>query len=295
MERHDPLNIAKAEVDEKITTKLLPHLGNDTAALALLMTYVPAKVTPSRSVHGQIGLVEELGIEDAITEIKKQGINKLFLLINSFGGDVSSSYKVARALRDNFEEITVFIPHIAASGGTLIALIGNRMVMGDVSSITPIDVQKYRNGQMFSVNSMIRAFNALNELFSDTEEKDAPYPWKAMANKLDPVEFQEWVDTSKLMEKHALEILEHERSSLKDKAGTIVGKLISGYPVHQYTITYNEAQSIFGDDVCHKNCDAQYAEIWTVMKMWLRKYLSEEASNHIIRFILPKVEPTGGV
>lgn len=125
---------------------------------------------------------------------------------------MSSSFKIAYALRKNFNDITVFIPHIAASGGTLIALSGNEIVMGDMSELTPIDIQMERKGEMYSVNAMIRSFGALNELFKDTSEEDAPYPWKAMANKLDPVEFQEWIDASNLMETHARTILSMNKS-----------------------------------------------------------------------------------
>jgi len=79
-------------------------------------------------------------VEDSILNIQKtRQIDKL-LLLNSFGGQVSSSFKVAQAIRKNFKYITVFIPHIAASGGTLIVLCGNELVMGDMSNLTPIDV-----------------------------------------------------------------------------------------------------------------------------------------------------------
>lgn len=280
--------IAKEETDKEIVNPLRELLKPDTAVIALLMTYVPAKITPSKSVLGRIGLSEELGIEDAIEAIKEKGIDKIYLLINSFGGDVSSSYIVARAIRINFSEVTTFIPHIAASGGTLIALAGNKFVMGDVSHMSPIDVQMARNGKMFSVNSMIRSFHALNELFSDTADADAPYPWKAMADKLDPVEFQEWVDSAKLMAQHAKEVLKHEKSSLRSRTDSIVEKLTTGYPVHGYSITYEEIRSILGDDVCFKNSCDDYKGIWKIMKKWLRKYIKEESGYHIIRYILPE-------
>ncbi|MHC1636528.1 MAG: SDH family Clp fold serine proteinase [Candidatus Methanospirareceae archaeon] len=81
--------------------------------------------------------------------------------------------------RKNFDDITVFVPHIAASGGTLIALVGNEIVMGDMSTLTPIDVQMERNGKMYSVNAMIRSFSALNDLFKDTAEEEYKKLWEA--------------------------------------------------------------------------------------------------------------------
>ncbi|MHC1566329.1 MAG: hypothetical protein ACXQT5_02350 [Candidatus Syntropharchaeia archaeon] len=61
---------------------------------------------------------------------------------------------------------------------------------------------------------MIRSFSALNDLFKDTAEEDAPYPWKAMANKLD---LQDWIDASSLMELHAEKILEMNKSFKNNK------------------------------------------------------------------------------
>ena len=289
MEPANPKNICKEESDSDITNKIQKYLGTDTAAIALLMTYNPKKVSPSRISEAYIGLPEELGIEQALLSIKKdKNIKNLFLLINTFGGMVSSSYKIAAAIRENFERITVFVPHIAASGGTLIALTGNKIVMGEMSNITPIDVQTIRNGQMVSVNSMIRAFNAFNELFSETQERDAPYPWKAMADKFDPVEFQEYYDTSQLMAKHALEILKHKNSSYIKKSESIVKKLTEGYPTHQTSIRYSEAKKIFGDDFCIKNDCQEYKELVATMQLWFENYLLEESANHIIRFVLPQ-------
>jgi ATP-dependent protease ClpP protease subunit len=289
MESTNPLNICKEESDSDLATKIQKSLGNDTAAIALLMTYNPKKVSPTRTSEAYIGLPEELGIEQAILSIKKdKDIKNLFLLINSFGGMVSSSYKIAAAIRENFEKITVFVPHIAASGGTLIALTGNKIVMGDMSNLTPIDVQTMRNGQSVSVNSMIRAFNAFNELFSETQEIDAPYPWKAMADKFDPVEFQEWYDTSKLMEKHALEILKHRNSSFKKRAESIVKKLTEDFPTHQTSIRYSEAREIFGPEYCIKNDCPEHKELVETMQLWFENYLPKESANHIIRYAMPQ-------
>ncbi|MHC1566328.1 MAG: hypothetical protein ACXQTD_00935 [Candidatus Syntropharchaeia archaeon] len=43
-------------------------------------------------------------------KLKENGIRNLILVINSFGGGVSSSFKIAYALWKNFDDITVFVP-----------------------------------------------------------------------------------------------------------------------------------------------------------------------------------------
>ena len=276
------------EDDINITKAFQKEMDDKTAALAMIASYQPAKVSPTKSLWAEIGLTEELNMEEAVEELKNNKIQNLILVINSFGGGVSSSFKVAYAIRKNFDRITVIVPHIAASGGTLIALTGNEIVMGDMSTLTPIDVQMERNGKMYSVNAMIRSFSALNDLFKDTAEEDAPYPWKAMANKLDPVEFQDWIDASNLMELHAEKILEMNKS-FKDNKDNIINRLTSGYPVHSYTITIEEAKEIFGEHI-HHGKEEKYRNFWEASRLWIKKYLNEESSNHIIRYILPKVK-----
>ena len=283
-----PVNLLEEESDPDITAEFQKILDRNTAALELVAPYQPAKISPTKEIMPSIGLIEELNIEDVIYKLRESKIENLVLVINSFGGGVSSSFKIAYALRKNFAHITTVIPHIAASGGTLIALCGNEIVMGDLSSITPIDVQLLRNGAWFSVNSMVRSFNALNNLFSDTSEEDAPYPWKAMANKLDPVEFQEWVDASNLMVEHSKIIL-GMNSSFKKDVSKIISRLTTGYPTHSYAITLGEAQTIFEDHI-HDGVGSNNP-FWDVSRQWIKKYvLSEKSSNHIIRYILPAVD-----
>ncbi|MDI6886597.1 MAG: hypothetical protein QMD22_09745 [archaeon] len=277
---------AEREKDSKIYTGVHEILDEKTAALAFIAPYAPAKVTPTKIILASVDIPEELGIEDAINEIRKEKIEKLYLLLNSLGGGVSSSFKIARILRDNFKEITVFIPHIAASGGTLIALIGNKIVMGEMAHLSPIDIQVERNGKLYSVNAMIRSFGHLNDLFKTTPEEDAPYPWKAMSDKLDPVEFQDWIDASHLMETHAKEILKHENSSLKEKADEIIDRLSSSYPSHSYSIAINEAEEIFGNNIVVR--PETCPEVFEIMRTWLKKYVLKESALHFIRYILPK-------
>ncbi len=107
--------------------------------MAFVSSYVPRKYNSTSSVRATISIGDEFGIEEALNQIKrstsKAKTKKAYLLINSPGGLESSSFKIAQAIRDTFEDITVFVPHIAASGGTLLALTGNRIRMGIMSQL----------------------------------------------------------------------------------------------------------------------------------------------------------------
>ena len=105
-----------------------------------------------------MGLSEEFAVETAINHIQtRTDVRKLLLLVNSPGGLVQSSYKIARALRKAFKEIIVFVPHIAASGGTLLAVTGNKIVMGMMSQLSPLDPQAQIGDGAVSANSVVDA------------------------------------------------------------------------------------------------------------------------------------------
>lgn len=63
------------------------------------------------------------------------------LIIHTPGGLVLAASQIARALRAHEGEITVFIPHYAMSGGTLIALAADEIVMDPNAVLGPVDPQ----------------------------------------------------------------------------------------------------------------------------------------------------------
>jgi len=275
-----------AEKDPHVVQELNRWLPRGSGALCFIAPYQPEQFSPSKVQFASIGFADELEVEDAIEALTTAGVSKLCLLVNSLGGGVSSSFKIARAIRDSFRDITVFVPHIAASGGTLLALTGNRIVMGPLSHLSPIDVQLERNGIQVSVNAMVRSLSALNELFSKTAEDDAPFPLKAMANKLDPVEFQEWVDAANLMQAHAEAILA-SNPSFRDRAPGIVEHLTEHLPTHDYSITFAEAGQILGSEFVLSPWDPRVRDQWPVMKRWFRHYVRSGSGVHIVKYHVP--------
>jgi ClpP class serine protease len=63
------------------------------------------------------------------------------LIIHTPGGLVLAASQIAHALRAHEGKITVFIPHYAMSGGTLIALAADEIVMDPNAVLGPVDPQ----------------------------------------------------------------------------------------------------------------------------------------------------------
>lgn len=63
------------------------------------------------------------------------------LILHTPGGLVLASEQIANALSRHKANVTVFVPHYAMSGGTLIALAANEVVMDENAVLGPVDPQ----------------------------------------------------------------------------------------------------------------------------------------------------------
>ncbi len=75
------------------------------------------------------------------------------LILHTPGGLVLASLQIARAILRHPGKVTVFVPHYAMSGGTLIALAADEIVMSEHAVLGPVDPQL---GQLPAV-SVLRA------------------------------------------------------------------------------------------------------------------------------------------
>lgn len=280
-------------VGEESTHSFGNLLDSDTMGLGMIGTQRPIKITPEKEVTVSIGFKEEVDLNRVLEKAKPDNYEKLVLVIHSPGGNVRSSYKVAKLIREKFSQIRVFVPHLALSGGTLIALAGNEIIMGDISNLTPIDVQRPYQGEKRSVNSMIRAFNTITNYFTKRSKEEAQYSWISLLNKLDPVVYQDWFDTRKLMEMYAVDILSHKDAEFEEnEARNIVSRLLKTYPSHNYALMKEEFHDIIKEisgKTVVKDC-SEYPQLWNAAENLLEEYRNAKAIRHVFRYILPEEE-----
>jgi len=62
-------------------------------------------------------------------------------VLHTPGGLVLASEQIARALQRHPAKVTVFVPHYAMSGGTMISLAADEIVMDDNAVLGPVDPQ----------------------------------------------------------------------------------------------------------------------------------------------------------
>src|SRR3989475_3195257 len=65
----------------------------------------------------------------------------LDLVLHTPGGLVLAALQIARAIHKHHGKVTAFVPHYAMSGGTLIALAADEIVMSEYAVLGPVDPQ----------------------------------------------------------------------------------------------------------------------------------------------------------
>jgi len=144
----------------------------------------------------------------------------LDLVLHTPGGLVLAAYQIAHAIRLHQGKITAFVPHYAMSGGTLIALAADEIVMEEHAVLGPVDPQL---GE-YPAASLVRL--AESKPISDIDDKS-------------------WLLAD--VGRKAIEQIRVQVRSLLDgkyapeKAEELTRILTEGRWTHDYPITYEEA------------------------------------------------------
>jgi ClpP class serine protease len=118
--------IARIERSRKTRVILLVHRQETMNFLGFpIMRYID--VNDSEDVMRAVALTDpEVGID---------------LVLHTPGGLVLAATQIARAIRKHKGKVSVFVPHYAMSGGTLIALGADEVVMSPHAVLGPVDPQ----------------------------------------------------------------------------------------------------------------------------------------------------------
>jgi ClpP class serine protease len=151
----------------------------------------------------------------------------LDLVLHTPGGLVLAALQIARAVRDHKAKVTVFVPHYAMSGGTLISLAADQIVMSSHAVLGPVDPQLGHR----PAASLIKVV----EQKPIAEIDDETLIMADVGRK-----------AIEQVRKTARELLERQLSP--EQAETLAEKLSTGTWTHDYPILPREAQE-FGLNV----------------------------------------------
>ncbi|GAA3223358.1 SDH family Clp fold serine proteinase [Actinocorallia longicatena] len=97
----------------------------------------------------------------------------LHLVLQTPGGDPETAIRLVRAAQSRCKELTVVVPDMAKSAGTLLAMGAHHILMGPTSDLGPVDPQlQAPNGRLISCNDLI---NAVDRAMSDVQASPETY------------------------------------------------------------------------------------------------------------------------
>lgn len=190
--------------------------------------------------------------------------DKVLLVLVTLGGHIDAAYRIVRYLRENYEEkVTVLVPGLCKSAGTLICVVAQELVIGESGELGPLDVQVREKGELFSFHSGLAMRQALDTLLvamRDTlgtilvgvgkgrglgTERAAEIAIRTAVGAFGPIYGQ--IAPERLGEVARLLMVAEDyadrlQGNLKQGA---LGKLVLGYPSHSYAIDRSEAEKLF--------------------------------------------------
>jgi ClpP class serine protease len=145
----------------------------------------------------------------------------LDIVLHTPGGLVLAATQIARAVRGHKGKVTVFVPHYAMSGGTLIALAADEIVMSRNAVLGPVDPQL---GQ-YPAASLLRA--VARKPVAEVDDQTL-----ILADEAEKAIGQVRAVVGELL----------LRTQLAEKAVQLAELLSTGTWTHDYAITFDEAQ-----------------------------------------------------
>ncbi|MGL5341281.1 MAG: SDH family Clp fold serine proteinase [Aeromonas veronii] len=190
----------------------------------------------------------------------------IILVLVTPGGDPDAGFRIGRALNHHYEKVSIMIPDICKSAGTLISVAAHELIIGDLGELGPLDVQLRKSDEIGELTSTLDIFKSITELQSRTLDffrhyvTDIKYG-SGIGTKLaadiasnltktviSPIAAQ--IDPIKIGEHHrALQIAKQYAYRLSEMSNNLrhnaLDYLVEGYPCHSFVIDRSEAKKLF--------------------------------------------------
>lgn len=206
----------------------------------------------------------------ATAEVRKicrvsNGRDRLVLLLTTPGGDADAAFRIARAFRRRYKQITVIINGECKSAGTLIALCADELVMTDTGELGPLDVQLQRATEIAGPpqsgldltqalrvleENMLSSFRAhvldirmgsklSTKLACELACRLATGAYRSIYEQIDPIRLGE------VQRKIVIANEYGERLASDNVREGAVTALVAQYPSHGFVIDREEAEELF--------------------------------------------------
>lgn len=153
--------------ERKIQLKRISELrgGRDILVYA-------ADITARGNVPNSIEYADILPFKDQLNNLRGSAVD---LILETPGGLAEIVEDLVYMIRKKYNDVGVIIPGTAKSAGTIWAMAANEILMGDSSSLGPIDAQILANGKRFSADAFLDGLEKIKQEVLNTKKLNPAY------------------------------------------------------------------------------------------------------------------------
>lgn len=231
------------KIEEARGSKLIIYITGDRQPFA---TIIAEDVIPIFNRH----------LENITKSENFQKGRKISLLLYTRGGDMVAPLRIVKLIRSYADEFEVLIPYYCHSAGTLIALGADKIVMGRLGELSPVDPttmhpynpQDFQNPQQrlpISVEDLNSYFLLAREM-AKVKEDQMGEVFKNLVEKIHPLSLGNAYRALRMGKMVAEKLLEMPKAKKlsKEEIKNIVEEITSRICIHGYPITRDEAESL---------------------------------------------------
>jgi hypothetical protein len=197
---------------------------------------------------------------------EEQTHDKCTIFLTTYGGDPDAAYRIARCLRHHYEHVRLVVPSFCKSAGTLITIIADELVIGDLGELGPLDIQVAKNSEIAERSSGLDIIQALQatlnhaqtafrsalldirggsrlstKLAGEFAAEIAVGVTAPLYAQIDPIRLGEMQRAMRIAHEYGLRLNAYT-NSLRPGA---LDKLVADYPAHGFVIDRKEAGTLF--------------------------------------------------
>ena len=225
------------KIEDKRNSKVITYVTGDRQPF---VTKVAEDIIPIFARH-----LEKIGRQKTIS-----------LFLYTRGGDMITPIRLIKLIRSYADEVEMIIPYRAHSAGTLISIGADKIVMGRLGELSPVDPS---TGHPFNPENPINkkqkmeiSVEDLNSYFLLAKEK-AGVKDEQMVNvfedltaKIHPLSLGNAYRATRMAKQitEKLLLMHFDKNSDKEKINSIVKEITGDICIHGYPITRDEADSL---------------------------------------------------
>ena len=123
-------------------------------------------------VPTSIDYTDILPVQDQLSNLSGNSID---IILETPGGIGEVVEDIVKQIRSKYEHVGMIIPGWSKSAGTIFAMAGDEILMGETSGLGPIDAQISTRGKTFSADAFLEGLEKIKTIVTETGKLNAAY------------------------------------------------------------------------------------------------------------------------